>query len=327
MTFSIGTFELDGEAAPAIVIDDLVFDVRPRLGPDTTTKDLFADWASSFDKLAAIAETLEPGEGVPLGEVRPLPPISGSPQVWCAGANYYTHTVQMSEMLLRNRPDNDLDEGGIKAEAIAIAERFRDNGQPFVFAGLPGAMCGANDDVVLWGPGVEHDWELEIAAVIGRRAHQVDVEGALDYVAGYTICNDVSTRDVMFRPGFALSDFNMSKNRPTFYPIGPHILPRQFVPNYRDRKLELLLNGEVMQSGSADDLIYSIEELVSYVSHLAVLEPGDILLTGTPSGNAAAHGGRWLKAGDVMEGRVTGLGTQRNRCVADPRDRGFTLDR
>ncbi len=138
----------------------------------------------------------------------------------------------------------------------------------------------------------------------------------LAHVAGYTISNDVSTRDVMMRPGFPMTDFLMSKNRPTFFPTGPYIVPAEFVPDYRALQITLKVNGEVMQDEGVDDIIYGVEQLVAYASRVVGLHAGDLLLTGSPAGNAAHHGNRWLRPGDVMEGEITGLGVQRNTCVA-----------
>jgi 2-keto-4-pentenoate hydratase/2-oxohepta-3-ene-1,7-dioic acid hydratase in catechol pathway len=204
----------------------------------------------------------------------------------------------------------------LQAEAADAARRRRDSEDPFIFAGLVSAICGAVDDVVLWGPGTQHDWELELAAVIGRPARNVHPEEAMEYVAGYTICNDISTRDVMFRPGFSMTDFIMTKSRPTFFPTGPYIVPREFVPDPRALRVTTRISGELMQDESTADLVYGVEELVSYASTATQLMPGDLLLTGSPAGNAGYHGNRWLRPGDVIEGEITGLGRQRNQCVA-----------
>jgi 2-keto-4-pentenoate hydratase/2-oxohepta-3-ene-1,7-dioic acid hydratase in catechol pathway len=209
------------------------------------------------------------------------------------------------------RPDEEL-----RAEAVEVAARRSREEDPFVFAGLPSALCGARDDVVLWGPGKEHDWELELAVVLGRGGRDIPEREAMAHVAGYTMSNDVSTRDVMFRPGFPMTDFLMTKMRPTFFPTGPYIVPTEFVPDYRALRITLKVNGEPMQDEGIDDIIYGVEQLVAYASRVVELRAGDLLLTGSPAGNAAHHGGRWLEPGDVMEGEITGLGSQRNRCVA-----------
>ena len=165
----------------------------------------------------------------------------------------------------------------------------------------------------------ELDYELELAVVIGRDGRHIARADALSYVAGYAIANDISTRDVMFRPRFPMTDFAMTKLRPTFFPVGPYIVPAEFVPDPRALHITLKVNGEVMQDEGVDDIIYGVEQLVAYTSSVTELWPGDLLLTGSPAGNAGHHGNRWLRPGDVMEGAITGLGVQRTRCVADPR--------
>jgi 2-keto-4-pentenoate hydratase/2-oxohepta-3-ene-1,7-dioic acid hydratase in catechol pathway len=272
------------------------------------------DWEASLARLRELAAS-PAGDGSALEDLRPLPPVRPSGQVLCGGANYYKHLHQMVVAHLKRegdtRPDDEL-----RAEAVEVAARRSREEDPFIFAGLPSALCGARDDVVLWGPGHEHDWELELAVVLGRGGRDIPEEQAMSHVAGYTMSNDISTRDVMFRPGFPMTDFLMTKMRPTFFPTGPYIVPTEFVPDYRALRITLKVNGEAMQDEGVDDIIYGVEQLVAYASRVVELRAGDVLLTGSPAGNAAHHGGRWLKPGDVMEGEITGLGVQRNRCVA-----------
>ncbi len=237
-------------------------------------------------------------------------------QILCAGANYYQHVRQIVYSTLRLEGD-ERSETDLREEAERQVQR-RASTEPYVFAGLPSALTGAQDDVVLWGPGTCHDWELELAAVIGRGGRNIPEAEAISHVAGYTISNDISTRDVMNRPNFPMTDFLMSKCRPTFFPTGPYIVPRQFVPDPRALRITLSVNGEVMQDESVDDIIYGVERLVSYASAVVGLSPGDLVLTGSPAGNAGHHDNRWLVPGDVIDGQITGLGVQRNRCVAPP---------
>jgi 2-keto-4-pentenoate hydratase/2-oxohepta-3-ene-1,7-dioic acid hydratase in catechol pathway len=109
----------------------------------------------------------------------------------------------------------------------------------------------------------------------------------------------------------------MTKGRPGFFPTGPYIVPRQFVDDYRQLRLTLRLNGEVMQDEFVEDIIYGVEDLVAYASTVTDLKPGDLLLTGSPGGNAGHHGNRWLRPDDVLEAEITSLGTMRNRCLTD----------
>ena len=317
--FGIGTFAAgDGTPFPGLVAEGAVLDLRPDLGASITTADLLSDWDDALQRLRRLAAGTLAGAR-PLDSLRPLPPVQPPGQIFLAGANYNTHVREIAFTMARNAPGETRASEELRAAADALVDSQIAAGVPFVFSLQPSALCGARDDVVLWGPGVEHDWELELAVVIGRHARNVTEDEALDHVAGYTISNDVSTRDVMNRPGFPMTDFLMTKGRPTFLPTGPYIVPREFVPDYRALRVTLEVNGEVMQDEGVDDIIYGVEQLVAYTSTITDLRPGDLLLTGSPAGNAGHHGNRWLQPGDVMEGRITGLGVQSNRCVAAPR--------
>lgn len=317
-SFGLGTFaRAAGLPFPGLVVDENVHDLRPAFGQDSTTLTLLDDWDAALASLRRLA-TAPPEGGIPLAELRPLPPVQAR-QLLCAGANYFQHVREIAFSFRKNSGDKRPDEE-IRAEAEERTRRRREVEDPFVFAGLTSAMCGAQDNIVLWGPGEQHDWELELAVVIARPARGVRRDDAMRYVAGYTISNDISTRDVMYRPDFPMTDFIMTKSRPTFFPTGPYIVPREFVPDPRMLRIRLKVNGEKMQDESVNDIIYGIEDLVSYASTIAQLLPGDLLLTGSPAGNAGHHRNRWLRPGDVIEGEITGLGRQHNTCIAPPSD-------
>ncbi len=316
--FGLGTFSGDdGAPFPGLVIDDAVLDLRPALGSEVTTLGMLADWSRSLDRLHALRRS-EPAGLRPLDELRQHPPVA-SAQVFCAGANYTKHVRQIMFSAAKSNPDERRSDDLLRAAAEESVRERAESGTPYVFCAPSAAMCGAQDDIVLWGPGVQHDWELELAVVIGRHASNVPAGDAMEYVAGYTISNDVSTRDLLVRPGFPMTDLLLSKCRPSFFPTGPYLVPTEFVPDYRELRITLRVNGEAMQDETVDDMIYGIEELVAYASSVLDLHPGDLLLTGSPAGNAGHHDNRWLRPGDVVEGTITGLGRQRNTCVADPR--------
>lgn len=320
--FAIGTFAADDAIAfPGLVAGDRVTDLRAEFGPTATTATLLDSWDRAVERLTTIANSTARAS-MDLSSVRALPPIQPVGQVLCAGANYEQHTLEMTYVIAREQAlaaGGPVDEDALWAQSQSVIDGQRKLGKPFMFVASPAALCGANDDIVLWTPGVQHDWELELAVVIGKHAHRIAPSQALDAVAGYTISNDISTRDVMFRPNFGLSDFMTSKNRPTFFPTGPYFVPKQFVPDYRQLRIQLTLNGTVMQDACAGDMMYSVEALVSYASELVELRPGDLILTGSPGGNAGIHGNRWLEPGDTIVSEITGLGVQVNRCVSDPR--------
>lgn len=316
--FAIGTFAAsENDPFPGLVIDDFVVDLRPALGRDTTTRSLFETWDRHFERLAALADQARAAGSAEYAyaDLRPLAPLAPR-QILCAGANYHKHVreIVVSHLQLEGdeRPIEEL-----RAEAEQQL-RNRKSGDPYMFVGLPSALCGACDDVVLWKPGECHDWELELAVVIGRGGRNINPEDAMNHVAGYTISNDVSVRDVQQRPSFPMTDFLMSKCRPTYFPTGPYVVPRQFVPDPGELRIMLSVNDHVMQDESVNDIIYGVEELIAYASRTAGIEAGDLILTGSPAGNAGHHGNRWLIPGDVIEGSITGLGAQRNRCVPDP---------
>jgi 2-keto-4-pentenoate hydratase/2-oxohepta-3-ene-1,7-dioic acid hydratase in catechol pathway len=311
--FALGTFAAGGgEPFPGLVVGERVLDLRPHFGAEATTLVLLDDWERSVASLSELARAGDT-DAHELASLRPCPPVVPR-QILCAGANYYRHVRQIVYSTLRlegdQRPEDE-----VREEAERQVQR-RASTEPYVFAGLPSALAGARDDVVLWGPGTCHDWELELAVVIGRGGHNIAEADALSHVAGYTISNDISTRDVMNRPKFPMTDFLMSKCRPTFFPTGPYMVPREFVPDPRALRITLSVNGEVMQDELVDDIIYGVERLVSYASSVVRLSPGDLILTGSPAGNAGHHGNRWLVPGDLIEGRISGLGVQRNRCIA-----------
>ena len=191
------------------------------------------------------------------------------------------------------------------------------NGEPYFFIGLPACVVG--DDVALTLPAYSdvHDWELELAVVIGRPAFRVSREDAAAHIAGYTIVNDITTRDLVFRKDMKEigTDWYRSKNAPGFLPTGPFLVPAPLV-EAGDLQVQLSLNGQVMQDASTSDLLFDIPALISGASQTMPLLPGDILLTGSPAGNGQ-HWKRFLRDGDVMTGTIAGLGTQTVRCVAE----------
>jgi 2-keto-4-pentenoate hydratase/2-oxohepta-3-ene-1,7-dioic acid hydratase in catechol pathway len=215
-------------------------------------------------------------------------------------------------------PDDPRTVEEARAEIAAVMDRRAAEDLPYVFIGLPGAITGPYDDVTLPAWAEKPDWELELAAVIAKPAHRVSVEEALEYVAGYTIANDLTDRATVFRRDMKAigTDWLRSKNAPGFTPLGPWLVPAESITDPGDLRVTLKLNGETMQDESTKDMLFGVARLVSYASQAAQLLPGDLVLTGSPAGNGI-HWGRLLRDGDVMEGSITGLGVQRTRCVAE----------
>jgi 2,4-diketo-3-deoxy-L-fuconate hydrolase len=314
VSFGLGTFARQDRVFPGLVLDERrVIDLAAAGFPPVRT--LLERWDESLERLAAIAESGD-HESLALESLRVLPPVEPG-QILQSGANYRTHVIDLIVAQgIGSRPG--MSEEELREEGARVMDSRAASGEPYLFLGTPSSLCGAYDDVVLPPESEQHDWELELAAVIGRPGRRVPAERALELVAGYTICNDLTTRDRVFRDdvGRLGADWVRSKSAPTFLPTGPWIVPAQFIRDPQDLQVTLRLNGEVMQDESTADMIYGVAQLVSYASSCVQLRPGDLVLTGSPSGNGA-HWGRFLREGDVMEGEITGLGRQRNRCVAE----------
>ncbi|WP_461472652.1 fumarylacetoacetate hydrolase family protein [Microbacterium sp. HJ5] len=268
--------------------------------------------APDWDRLAALADG--DGEWMPLADVTLTAPVEPR-QVLQTGANYRQHVIELVVAGLTQDGTRTPDQA--RSFAADIMDERKRSGEPYFFIGLPAAVVG--DDVPLTLPGYSkvHDWELELAVVIGRQAFRVSREEALDHVAGYTIVNDVTTRDLVFRKDMKEigTDWYRAKNAPGFLPTGPLLVPAPFV-DASNLNVRLELNGEAMQDASTTDLLFDIPALISGASQTMPLLPGDLLLTGSPAGNGQ-HWKRFLRDGDVMTGSIEGLGTQVVRCVAE----------
>jgi 2-keto-4-pentenoate hydratase/2-oxohepta-3-ene-1,7-dioic acid hydratase in catechol pathway len=317
--FALGTFAVPAASPFAgLVLEDRVFELARHLG-ETSVRALVDDWAIAFPRLQALADRLAPAAGDhDLGALHPLPPLQPVGQVFQAGANYRQHVL---DLMTGAEGRGDSSDGLTSADRDRAREELEErarNGRPFVFLGSANAIVGAHDDVVLPHDTDQHDWELELAAIIGRPARRVPRERALDVIAGYTICNDLTTRAALIRPDTRELglDWLAGKNSPTFLPTGPLLVPAAHVGDPMDLRVMLRLNGRTMQDETTADMLFDVAELVEHISTVAELRPGDLVLTGSPAGNGAFHG-VFLQPGDVIEGEITGLGQQRNRCVAE----------
>jgi 2-keto-4-pentenoate hydratase/2-oxohepta-3-ene-1,7-dioic acid hydratase in catechol pathway len=296
--FALGTFRSDRVFPGLVTGGDRVVDLSDEVA---STRELFEDWEAAF---ARLSERADEGGGEPLDGLRVLPPVEPR-QILQSGANYYKHVIELGVAQgVGSKPGMSADE--VRAEVTRIMDARAANGEPYLFLGAVSSLCGAYDDVVLPEEGEQHDWELELAAVIG---------GPEPHVAGYTISNDLTTRDRLYRPdlGPIGTDWVRAKSAPTFLPTGPFVVPAAFV-DPADVRITLRLNGEAMQDESTADMIFDVETLLAYARRRVRLLSGDLLLTGSPAGNGS-HYGRFLQEGDVLEGSITGLGTQRNRVV------------
>jgi 2-keto-4-pentenoate hydratase/2-oxohepta-3-ene-1,7-dioic acid hydratase in catechol pathway len=188
--------------------------------------------------------------------------------------------------------------------------------EPILFNKAPSCIVGPNDDVILPPGSEKSDWEVEIAFVIGKRALFVSEEEALSYVAGYCVCNDVSERAYQLERG---GQWVKGKCFPTFGPLGPWLVTPDEIPDVQNLKLWMDVNGKRIQNDSTSTMIFPIAHIVSYLSRFMVLNPGDLVTTGTPPGvGLGFKPPRYLKPGDTMRLSVEGLGVQEQRVLAWP---------
>ena len=183
-------------------------------------------------------------------------------------------------------------------------------GEPIVFMKATTSICGPNDTVLLPRGSKKGDWEVELAFVIGRKAQNVSEADALDFVAGYTVCNDVSEREWQLEHG---GQWVKGKSFDTFAPIGPWLVTGDEIRDPQNLAMWLDVNGQRKQTGNTNTMIFGVKKLVSYLSYILTLMPGDIVTTGTPPGVGMGikPSPQFLKAGDLMRVGIDGLGEQR----------------
>lgn len=238
---------------------------------------------AALAKLAAIDPSSLPKapDGVRLG-----PPVAGTHNFIAIGLNYADHAKETGQEI---------------------------PSEPILFNKATTSICGPNDDVMIPRNSRHTDWECEIAFVIGARARYVEAKDWANYIAGYCICNDVSERSFQSKRG---GQWVKGKSAETFGPIGPWLVTPDEIPNVDNLAMSLDVNGVRKQTGSTATMIFNIPFLLAYITEFMVLEPGDIISTGTPPGVGTARNPReFLKAGDVVELNIEGLGTQRQNVV------------
>jgi acylpyruvate hydrolase len=290
----IVSYRTHGAWRAGIAAGSLLADVAALLhssSPDTvsTVRALLEGGQPAVDQALALAkyafdsksENLIPLEGVELG-----PPVPDPGKIICLGLNYPEHAREVR---------------------MGTAE------VPTFFAKFRNALCGPYSDIVLPRVSAQVDYEGELTVVIARRCKDVSEQEAMTCVAGYTIMNDVSARDLQFQTG----QWTAGKTLDTFAPTGPGIVPASSIPDPHDLAIITRVNGVALQNGNTRDMIFPVARTIAFLSSLMTLEPGDLIATGTPSGvGFKRHPPIFLKAGDVVEVEITRIGTIRNPVVA-----------
>lgn len=273
-----------------------------RFGPAGSEKPGVLDSTGTLRDISALVSDIDPTTLTGLrsrlpSDLETLPSVSGNPRLGSPVAT--------------------------PGKIVAVGLNYRDHceevgypipSEPILFSKAITALNGPFDDVVLPKGCTKADWEAEFAIVIGSKCQYVSEEHALEYVAGFSVINDVTERRFQLeREG----QWFKGKGCDTFAPLGPWLVTTDEVSDFADRRIWLKLNGEVMQESSTKHLIFGVKKMVSYISEFMTLLPGDVIATGTPPGvGLGMKPNLWLKPGDVMELGVEGLGTQRQTVRA-----------
>jgi 2-keto-4-pentenoate hydratase/2-oxohepta-3-ene-1,7-dioic acid hydratase in catechol pathway len=231
-----------------------------------------------------------------LSRIRVKPPIAAPDKILLAAINYRAHGEEQ-----RNPPPTE----------------------PYFFTKFRSCIIGQNDPIIIPKVSKRADWEAELAVVIGKRCKYVRKSEALSYVAGYTVANDISFRDLQFPKGWPEKLNSLGQNwvkgkaLDSALPLGPVMVTPDEIPDPQRLKISLKVNNVEMQNGSTEDMVFSVAELIEYLSSGLTLLPGDLISTGTPAGVAVFSGMPYLKDGDIVEATVQGIGTLRNPVKAE----------
>jgi 2-keto-4-pentenoate hydratase/2-oxohepta-3-ene-1,7-dioic acid hydratase in catechol pathway len=291
--YKLATYQTPDGPRAGLVIDDKVFDAAKLAGKPAyaTVLAILEDWrtAQGVLKKAAAGAGKSRVKSQPLGRTKLLAPIRWPSAIYCAGANYADHAAEMARRM--NRPlEPDPHTQGLKAWHFIKASRTLTD---------PGAT------VKVSGVSEKVDWEVELAAIIGRPAKNVSEDKALSYVAGYTAANDLSARDRGPRPNISdtspfKADWTKHKTFDGSCPLGPWIVPASDVGDPQNLGLKLWVNDVLKQDSNSKDMIFNLAEQIAQLSSGMTLHPGDLILTGTPAGVGSARG-EFLKPGDTVK--------------------------
>ncbi|WP_077037451.1 fumarylacetoacetate hydrolase family protein [Pelomonas sp. KK5] len=304
--FAIASYDIGHGPRSALVLDDRLYDATDAAraaGLDTHpllagTQHAIEQWpqaAAAVEQLAAALPALADSgrvQALDATALRLCAPYRPA-RIFAAASNYHEHAKEM----------------GTKLAA-------RSESAPYVFLKADSSVIATEVDVVKPAGTQKLDWEVELGVVIGRECRNVSVEEAHEVIAGYTVFNDISARDLNRRSDYPFThDWFRGKSHDTFGPMGPWVVPRACLPDPQKLRMRLQVNGETMQDGTTDEMIFNVAEQIAYLSSMLTLRPGDLLATGTPTGVGMGRG-VFLQAGDVMIASIDGIGSIRNRVVA-----------
>ena len=287
MSYRILSYLAGREPKGGILVGEQIYDLT-RSYPSVLAA--LQDWAKARRELSALAKKSAGKKGLPLKRAKLLAPILYPGNIYCAGANYTDHVAEMERAQGRT-PGPNMKQLGEKPWHFVKSSRS--------------SIVGPGAAVKLPAYSSAVDWEIELAAVIGRKAKDVPVERTLECIAGYTIANDLSARDAMKRaknpPASPFHyDWVSQKCFDGACPLGPWIVPASEIPDPRSLGLKLWIDGELMQDSNTGKMIFDTAEQIAMLSSRVTLQPGDLILTGTPAGVGMGRG-RFLKPGEKLK--------------------------
>ncbi len=291
-SFVLATVRTADGPAPALGLLGsfyLVADVCPSLAR-RSVKDLLQDWPSAFKELERSAG-VQPDR--PAVQAQLLTPVMYPDTLLAVGANYADHLLEM----------------GLPPE--------RWSPMPYFFRSPAISLVGPGSTVRIPRSTKQFDWECELAVVLGRTLRHATPSEVSDAIAGYSIGLDMSCRDLIPLANDLKVDLCRGKAQDTMAPCGPYLVPKEFIGDPDSLEIGLWLNGERMMRANTAQMIYKVPEILSILSEFHTLMPGDIIFTGSPSGSAAHHGGKWLKPGDTLRAQIGPIGPFEVSMVAD----------
>jgi 2-keto-4-pentenoate hydratase/2-oxohepta-3-ene-1,7-dioic acid hydratase in catechol pathway len=302
--YKLATYQSPQGARAGLIVGEEIFDLAAATGraSDASMLDVLRDWDGARGLLQEAAAGVK-AEGRALSATTLLPPVPAPGGIFCAGANFSDHMMEMAKVQ-GIAPEPDPHSVGLK---------------PWHFIKLAHCLAAPGSTVTLPAYSAMVDWEAELTAVIGRPARNVAIERALNYVAGYTIANDLSARDFSKRPHVSDTspfkyDWLGQKNFDGACPLGPWMVPADAIPDPQNLAIKLTVNDVIKQDSHTSKMIFTLAEQISHLSTRVTLQPGDLILTGTPAGVGLARK-EFLKPGDVVKVWVEGIGTLTNICA------------
>lgn len=306
--FALATYDDKGVHRSALVLNDRIYDLTSSYQKINTGLPL-PTWVSSVTEALSQWHQFEAdisafaNQANQLAETNDLQPLAFTPSllapfrpstIFGTASNYHEHAEEMQTVL------------AAKADSA-----------PYVFMKATTSVVGSQADVILPPETQKLDWEVELGVVIGKPARRVSKEQAIDYIAGYTVVNDISARDLNHRTDYPFKhDWFRGKSWDTFCPMGPYFVPKSNIEDLHQVGLQLYLNGKKMQDGNTSELIWDAFEQIEYLSSILTLQPGDVIMTGTPAGVGKGIG-LFLKDGDELEAKAQGIGSIVNRIKAE----------